>query len=71
MNRIHPDNEPFPIQGDGLHAPESSIPGWLAERAYAKYVKRYGSRQSMKRLAERGGFGRDELIDLLTPKGGE
>lgn len=33
--------------------------------AYADYAKRYGTSQSAERLAERGGFGYDELVDHL------
>ncbi len=60
----------FPIQ-EGWH-PEtnerlgrSEIPWWLAEEAYAYYSMVYGTRQSLERLAERGGFGRYELLMLL------
>ena len=68
---------PFPIQGgtyrnpDGTlrrpveHYPPSTIPWWLAEEAYAYYASRYGTSQSLERLAERGGFGREELLMLL------
>ena len=64
------DNRPFPIQGElrsshwGMR-PACTIPWWLAEKAYARYVARYGRGQSLERLAERGGFGRQELLDLL------
>jgi hypothetical protein len=33
--------------------------------AYADYAKRYGTSQSAERLAERGGFGWDELVGHL------
>lgn len=61
------DTRSFPIQGDILptHRKESSIPWWLAEIAYTAYVKSYGNSQTLERLAERGGFGRDELLMLL------
>lgn len=61
----------FPIQGslrDELpcgSAPASKIPWWLAEVAYAQYAKLFGTQQSLDRLAERGGFGRGELLMLL------
>jgi hypothetical protein len=48
----------FPIQG-GL-----SISWEAAERAYDHYVKRYGSVQTLQRLAERGGFGVREFVEL-------
>ena len=68
------DTRPFPIQGgnsyrneEGRHIrPESStIPWWLAEIAYEYYSKRYGKEQSLERLAERGGFGREELVMFI------
>lgn len=67
------DNRPFPIQEDIRTAttptrPASSIPWWLADVAYKAYTERYGSGQSLERLAERGGFGRDELLMLLRPR---
>ena len=61
------DTSPFPIQGE-LGRPRlksSSIPWWLAEIAYEHYAKLFGKEQSLERLAERGGFGRDELLTLL------
>lgn len=59
------DNRPFPIQAENGGSP-CTIPWWLAEHAYAGYVKLYGKGQSLERIAERGGFGRNELIDLLN-----
>jgi len=67
------DNRPFPIQRDSKrnkagemeHHEPSSVPWWLAEVAYEWYSKQYGKQQSLERLAERGGFGRDELIGLI------
>lgn len=56
----------FPIQGDYGENKPSSIPWWLAEIAYKAYASQYGKSQSIERLAERGGFGRDELISLLS-----
>lgn len=64
------DTRPFPIQanfGPDRRA-ESTIPWWLAEIAYREYSKQYGTKQSLERLAERGGFGRKELMYLLTGK---
>jgi hypothetical protein len=61
----------FPIQ-DGFigrkHYPRSKIPWWLAKAAYKVYAKRHGKDQTLERLAERGGFGREELLDLLLEK---
>ena len=71
------DTRPFPIQGgvkreeNGevarpiVHDKASSIPWWLAEEAYAYYASRFGKQQTLDRLAERGGFGRKELLMLL------
>lgn len=64
------DSRPFPIQ----HELDNSrwgwqvactIPWWLAEEAYKSYVRQFGNSQSLERLAERGGFGREELLTLL------
>jgi hypothetical protein len=69
------DCRPFPVQGeyetaDGVRLrrrlPASSIPWWLAEEAYAQYARHYGTSQSIERMAERGGFSRWELLDLLA-----
>jgi hypothetical protein len=72
------DNRPFPIQGGTYRDKETKdylrpikhyqlciIPWWLAEEAYEHYSKLYGSSQSLERLAERGGFDREELLWLL------
>lgn len=53
---------PFPIQGGG------DIPWWLAEEAYKHYAELFpGSarQQSLAHLAERGGFGVQELLHYL------
>lgn len=67
------DNQPFPIQGGhigpNINYNPCSIPWWLAEEAYQEYSKRYGNGQSLERLAERGGFGREELLRLLRREG--
>jgi hypothetical protein len=71
------ENRPFPIQGEWnwgkgkrhrpvIHNKPCTIPWWLAEQAYYVYSKKFGSSQSLERLAERGGFGRNELIWLLS-----
>ncbi len=69
------DNRAFPIQGGnetqkmGEQALRSyrpcTVPWWLAEVAYESYVKSGGRGQSLERLAERGGFGRHELVALI------
>jgi len=74
MNPKELDSRPFPIQRewhrDGRWGErcECSVPWWLAEVAYTEYVRLYGRQQSLERLAERGGFGREELLDLLKGK---
>lgn len=65
---------PFPIQvgpprrdstGKMIYGQASFIPWWLAEEAYQQYVRLFGDGQSLERIAERGGFGRGELLALL------
>ena len=55
------NNNTFPLCGTCR-----TIPYSLAERAYEQYVKRYGKSQTLKRLAERGGFYPEEM-DSLYP----
>lgn len=57
----------FPVLRDepSEDAP-SHIPWGMAEEAYAVYSRRYGSEQSLERIAERGGFGPGEL-DMFIP----
>jgi hypothetical protein len=60
--------ERFPIQVEingRSRLPATEIPWWLAEIAYEHYFQLYDSQQSLERLAERGGFGRKELLSLL------
>ncbi len=67
------DTRSFPIQGEGLrrkpkpHYPKAStIPWWLAEIAYERYCEKYGrNTQSLERIGQRGGFGRQELVMLI------
>lgn len=65
------DGRPFPIQGETTstrpvrHFMPTHIPWWLAEIAYEHYSNRYGKDQTLAQLAERGGFGRDELVKLI------
>lgn len=42
-----------------------AIPWAVAERAYAAYTQRYGTSQSLERLAERAGFSWSEMDTLL------
>jgi hypothetical protein len=48
----------FPVQKGPF------IPWSVAEFAYMAYAKRYGTSQSLERLAQRGGFHVDEMDDL-------
>jgi len=68
------DTRPFPIQAEGyhrddegriIHSRSSAIPWWLAEIAYEEYSRVYSNGQSLERLAERGGFGRTELLRFI------
>lgn len=52
----------FPLQTErGSPTGPRQIPWSIAELAYGEYSKRYGSSQSLERLAERGGFGWGEM----------
>jgi len=71
---MNDDTRPFPIQagcsyrndeGRLIYPQKSFIPWWLAEEAYKYYRAQYGTQQSLERLAERGGFGREELLAFL------
>lgn len=73
MNNDLKDTRPFPIQGGEFvrgkgQTEPSEIPWWLAEIAYEYYSSQYGKSQSLERLAERGGFGRAELVALIRRK---
>jgi hypothetical protein len=57
----------FPIQTQkGAEPHPLRIPWELAELAYSVYASRYGRSQSLERLAERGGFGPNEM-DMFVP----
>jgi len=71
---MNDDTRPFPVQaessyldseGKRIYPQPSKIPWWLAEEAYKYYSAIYGKQQSLERLAERGGFGRGELLFFL------
>ena len=64
------DTRPFPIQGNSFsgrpaYEKPCTIPWWLAERAYKYYSEIYGKQRTIERIAERGGFGRLEIIRFL------
>jgi hypothetical protein len=66
-----------PVQGEGNYwlrkgdprRAGTRCPGTVAwsehVEAWTKYSERYGAGQSAERVAERGGFGYSELVDLL------
>lgn len=58
------DHGPFPILKE-RGQPSGTIPLCLAEIAYEEYARRFGRSQSLERMAERGGFGRVELVKLI------
>ncbi len=58
----------FPVQYSPDFAPHPlEIPWEVAEQAFEVYAKIYGNHQSLKRIAERGGFGVFEM-DLFLPE---
>ncbi len=60
------DCQPFPIQGETVDRtiyPACTVPEWLAKLAYNEYARRH--QQGFERIAERGGFGRAELVALI------
>ena len=71
---IKDDTMPFPVQqspscrgpnGKIIKPAQSSIPLWLAREVYEGYVLAHGNIQSLGRIAERGGFGREEVLYYL------
>lgn len=69
------DIRPFPIQHGTRkrnengrlmpRPPACTIPWWLAEEVYRGYVLAHGQIQTLDRIAERGGFSRDEVLWYL------
>lgn len=56
----------FPVITDRTARPRNNkVPWKLAEIAYVEYARRYGTDQSLERIAERGGFGLLEIADYL------
>lgn len=53
------------VRGTNTNLPGCTIPRWLAEIAYTRYVEYGGRGQSLDRLCERGGFGRSEFLAFL------
>lgn len=54
----------FPIQPD-YDEKFREVDWEIAEKAYKAYKAQYGSSQSLEIIAERGGFGAEELVTLL------
>lgn len=54
----------FPVMASRGPVAVGSVPWSIAEEAYMVYAARYGNRQSLERLAERGGFSEGELDEL-------
>lgn len=60
------DTKLFPLQAlDASTRQTLTIPFAYAEAAYLEYVEQYGSGQSLERIAQRGGFGVQEILQLL------
>lgn len=55
----------FPIQASRSGVHPTRIPWSVAELAYTRYVHSFGHGQTLERLAERGGFGAEEMDSLL------
>ncbi len=47
-----------------IHSSNVTIPWSVAEQAYLGYIKKYGSGQTLEMLAERGGFGVEEMDEF-------
>lgn len=60
-------NERVPVQGDSRRdgRPEGTIAWTEHQAAYVEYARRFGTYQSAERIAERGGFSRQELFEFL------
>ncbi len=56
------DERQFPLLGGVSRI--GSVPWWVAEQAYVGYASKYGDSQSLERLAERGGFGIEEMDEF-------
>lgn len=71
MTATAADDRRFPIQGKWQRGgygdrPPGTVPWEVAEVAYAAYAARFGSDQSLNRLAERGGFDHGDM-DMFAP----
>lgn len=56
----------FPIQAlDSMVRQRITVKWNYAEEAYKEYSDKFGTTQSLERLAERGGFSVEEIVWLL------
>ena len=61
------DTKTFPIQVErGADPHPLRVPWDVAELAYSVYAGKYGTSQSLERLAQRGGFAPSEM-DIFVP----
>jgi hypothetical protein len=63
--RLFPIIMPYASRAKEVKAFPLRIPWDVAELAYSVYSSRYGTSQSLSRLAERGGFHVSEMDDML------
>lgn len=61
------EGESFPVMPDGKQQQRVLITWAAAEEAYKSYKVKFDSSQSLKRIAERGGFGYYEM-DMFYPE---
>ena len=66
VRRSEMGDKTFPVSRGGYASSKIQIPWKVAERAYAEYSRRFGTYQSLERLAERGGFSEFEM-DVFYP----
>lgn len=58
----------FPLQIRDEYRRVVTIPWEYAAEAYKEYSAQYGTQQTLERLAERQGFGVEEIIKLLVQR---
>lgn len=58
----------FPVMGVRSIMPNEivSISWAQAEVVYKEYIRKFGDKQTLERIAERGGFYFEEIVGLLT-----
>ena len=65
----NPEKKRVPVQGRNIRGRTAIPPGTIDYDehilAWNGYVKLYGDYQTADRIAERGGFGYDELVSFL------